>query len=212
MLKKIGLVLLLAVVGFVGFAATRPDTYRVERSLTMAAPADVAFAYVNDFHKWEGWSPWEALDRNAKKTYEGPATGTGASYGWNGNNEVGEGRMTITNSRPNERVEIKLEFIKPMAAVNKTDFSFKPAGEGVNVTWTIDGNHNFMSKAMCVFVDMDSMIGKSFEQGLASLKGLVEEEAKKVAEAKKAAEAAAAAAAAPPADAAPTAVAAPAKP
>src|SRR5689334_17269127 len=111
MLKKVGLGLVVVVVAFAGFVATRPSTFRVERSMEIAAPADAVFPFVNDFHHWDAWSPWEKLDPAMKKSFEGPSAGAGAIYSWTGNDKVGKGRMTVTDSRPNERVGIKLEFI-----------------------------------------------------------------------------------------------------
>jgi len=206
MLKKIGIALGVVVVIFLLVVATRPSTFKIERSLVVAAPPAIVFAQVNDFNLWAAWSPWEAMDPTMKRTHSGAPSGVGAVYDWSGNDKVGEGRMTITESRPGEAVGIKLEFIKPMQATNDTVFTFKAEGEGTQVNWAMSGNNNFMAKAFSLFMNMDDMIGKDFEKGLASMKTVAE------AEAKKAAEAAAAAAAAPPADpaAAPPAPAAPA--
>ena len=162
------------VVVFLIVVALQPSDFRVERSATMRAPAPAAFAQVNDFQNWRAWSPWEKLDPALKRQYEGPKAGTGAVYAWQGNKDVGEGRMTITESRPAELVRIRLEFFKPFAATNTAEFSFKPAGDATAVTWTMTGQNNFLSKAMCLFVNMDSMIGGMFEQGLAQMKSAVE--------------------------------------
>jgi len=179
MLKKIGIGLAVVLVALVGFIATRPSTFHIERSTKIAAQPEVVFGQINDLHKWQGWSPWEKLDPAMKKTHSGAPSGTGAVYSWVGNKDVGEGRMTITDSRPSELVEIKLEFLKPFEATNKTTFSVKPGGDGSNVTWSMDGSNNFMSKAFGLFMDMDSMIGKDFEKGLAGMKQISEAEAKK---------------------------------
>ena len=163
------------VVIFLIVVAMQPSDFRVERSATMRAPASAAFAQVNDFQKWQGWSPWEKVDPALKRQYEGPKAGTGAVYAWQGNNDVGEGRMTITESKPAELVRIKLEFFKPFAATNTAEFNFKPAGaEGTAVTWTMTGQNNFLSKAICMFVNMDKMVGGMFEQGLTQMKTVVE--------------------------------------
>lgn len=162
------------VVIFLIVVAVQPSDFRIERSATMRAPAPAAFAQVNDFQNWQAWSPWEKVDPALKRQYEGPKAGTGAVYAWQGNNDVGEGRMTITESRPGELVRFKLEFFKPFAAVNDTLFTFKPSGEGTAVTWTMSGQNNFISKAMCLFIDMDRMVGGMFEQGLAQMKTVVE--------------------------------------
>lgn len=154
--------------------AMQPADFAITRSQTMAAPAAEVFGQVNDFHKWEAWSPWAKLDPNMKQTFDGPAAGTGASHSWIGNNKVGEGRMTITESRPTDLVRIKLEFIKPFTATNTAEFIFKPEGNQTHVTWNMTGRNNFMSKAFCMFMNMDKMIGKDFEKGLTSMKAVVE--------------------------------------
>jgi hypothetical protein len=203
MLKKILLGLVAVIVALAGFIATRPDTYSVQRTATMKASPDIAFAMVNDFHQWAAWSPWEKLDPAMKRSLEGPASGVGAKYSWSGNDDVGEGRMTIEESKPSELVRIRLEFIKPFESSSNTTFTFKPEGESVSVTWKMEGTNNFVGKAFSAFMDMDAMIGKDFDKGLASIKTLAEaeatkraEEARKVAEEKAAAEKAAAEAAA----------------
>jgi hypothetical protein len=162
------------IVVFLIVVAMQPSDFKVERSATLRAPAPAAYAQVNDFQNWQAWSPWEKVDPALKRSYEGPKAGTGAIYAWQGNKDVGEGRMTITESRPGELVRIKLEFFKPFAAVNDTVFRFQPAGDGTTVTWTMSGQNNFVSKAMCLFVNMDRMVGGMFEQGLAQMKTVVE--------------------------------------
>lgn len=199
MIKKVLIAVALALVAIVGVIATRPAEFSIERSATIAAPPDVVFSYVNEFKKWDEWSPWDKLDPDQKKTYEGPAAGVGAVTAWEGNDDVGKGKMTITESKPGEKVAIKLEFMEPMAATNTTDFTFKGDGEKTNVTWKMAGSHDFMGKAFSMFMDMDQMVGKDFEAGLATLKTKSEAEARAIAEAaakKKAEEEAAAAAAA----------------
>jgi len=178
MIKKILLGIVVAVgvlvVVFVCIVALQPSHYRVERSATINAPASVVFAQVNDFHKWGAWSPWANLDPAMKQSFEGAPAGTGAVYTWAGNNQVGEGRMTITNSHPNDLIKIKLEFIKPWAATNATDFMFKPQGNQTAVTWTMDGDNNFMGKAFGLFMNMDKMVGDDFQKGLAQMKSVSE--------------------------------------
>ncbi|HVG61484.1 MAG TPA: SRPBCC family protein [Hyalangium sp.] len=198
MLKKILIVVAVAIIGLVGLISTQPDALIVQRSATIQAPADIVFAKVNDFHKWSEWSPWEKLDPNMKRTFTGANAGLDAMYEWTGNDEVGKGRMTIQESKPNELVRIRLEFFEPWPQTSTTLFTFAPAGEGTTVTWKMEGKHNFVSKAMCLVMDMDKLIGKDFEAGLASMKNAAEAEAKALAE-----KAAADAAAAPPAAAAP---------
>ena len=178
MIKKILLGIVIVVVGLVAVvaiaAALQPSHYRIERSANINAPASVVFAQVNDFHKWEAWSPWAKIDPAMKQTYEGASSGTGAIYTWAGNNQVGEGRMTITESHPNDLIKIKLEFIKPWSATNATDFAFKPQGNQTAVTWTMDGDNNFMGKAFGLFMNMDKMVGGDFEKGLAQMKSVAE--------------------------------------
>jgi hypothetical protein len=156
--------------------AMQPSEFHIERSATMNAPAEEVFSQVNDFHHWEDWSPWLKIDPNVKTTYEEPASGEGAVFRWAGNAEVGEGSMTITESQPHERIRIKLHFLKPFEDTAVTDFTFKPSGEQTTVTWSMDGRNNFFAKAMCLFVfDMEEMIGSKYEEGLASMKAIVEQ-------------------------------------
>lgn len=169
MFKKIAIVLALILAGAAAFVATRPADFRIVRSRTVAAPPDVVHAYVNDFHKWSEWSPWEKLDPAMKKEYSGAPAGTGAAYHWSGNSDVGEGHMTITDSRPAQSVTIRLEFLKPFAATNTTQFDFAPSGSGTQVTWAMNGHNNFIAKAFSAFMDMDKMVGGDFEKGLAGL-------------------------------------------
>jgi uncharacterized protein YndB with AHSA1/START domain len=200
-MKKVLIGVVVLVVGFLGFVAMQPNEYSVTRSATVAATPEIVFPMVNDFHTWASWSPWDAMDATMKKTYDGPATGVGATYGWVGNDKVGEGKMTIVDAKPNQEVAIKLEFIKPFAAVNETTFTFAPAAGGTAVTWKMSAHNNMMTKAAGIFMNMDKMIGDDFEKGLAKIKTLAEAQAKAEEEAKaKAAAEAAPAADAPPAD------------
>jgi hypothetical protein len=132
------------------------------------------FAQVNDLRKWQAWSPWAKKDPQMKQAYEGPAAGTGAVTSWQGNKDVGEGRMTIVESRPNELVRFKLEFFKPFAATNSAEFIFKEQSGRTEVSWSMRGRNNFIGKAMSVVFDFDKMIGADFEAGLAGLKAIVE--------------------------------------
>jgi carbon monoxide dehydrogenase subunit G len=156
------------VVVFLVVVALQPADFRIQRTALIAAPAQAVFAQVNDFRKWQAWSPWEKLDPALKRTYEGD------TYAWVGNKKVGEGRMTITESRPGELVRIKLEFFKPFAATNTTEFSFKPEGGGTAVTWSMTGRNNFVAKAVSMFMSMEKMVGGQFEKGLAQMKSIVE--------------------------------------
>jgi len=178
MLKKLALSLFLlitiSVIAVLSIAATRPATFHVERSLSMAAPPEAVFAVLNDMHRFHEWSPWQKLDPAMKITYEGPSSGAGASYSWVGNKEVGEGRMTILDATPSTSVTQKLEFIKPFVSTCAVHINIAPDGDGSRVTWAIDGNNNYVSKVMCLFVSMDAMMGKDFEAGLANLKQVAE--------------------------------------
>jgi hypothetical protein len=178
MLKKILISLAALVVVFLVVAALQPNEYRVARTASISAPPAVVFAQLNDLHKWQEISPWAKLDPAAKNTFEGPAAGPGAVLAWTGNSEVGEGRMTITESRPNELIKMRLEFVKPFASTAITEFSFEPKGGQTAVTWTMSGQKNFISKAFCLFVNMDKCLGGQFEDGLANLKAAAESRSK----------------------------------
>ncbi|MBK8465444.1 MAG: SRPBCC family protein [Chloracidobacterium sp.] len=154
--------------------AMQPAEFKVTRSLDINAPTERIFEQVNDFRKWDAWSPWARLDPNMKTTYSGPDSGVGASYAWTGNDEVGDGRMTIKNTHPPKYLAIDLEFIKPFEAKNLTQFDFKAMGEKTNVTWTMVGKKDFMMKAFCLVMDMDKAVGSDFEKGLAQLKTVAE--------------------------------------
>jgi len=179
MLKKILLGLLAVIAVFAAYVALLPSDFRITRSATIAAPPAAVFEHVNDFHKWEAWSPWAKLDPNAKATFEGPEAGPGAVFKWSGNNEVGEGTMTVTESRPPQLVRINLEFVKPMAGTSTAEFTFQPQGEQTNVTWSMFGQNNFISRAICMFMNQDKMVGGYFEKGLANLKATAESAARK---------------------------------
>lgn len=161
------------VIIILGLALGQPDQFKVERDIAIAAQPAKVYANLDDFHRWEGWSPWEKIEPSMKKTYTGPATGTGSSYAWEGK-EVGAGRMTITDSRPAQQLTIKLEFTKPFQATNTTVFELTPQGADTKVRWIMTGQNNFVGKIMGVFADMDSMVGKDFEDGLRSLKRVSE--------------------------------------
>ena len=183
MLKKILIGVAAVVVLFVLVVVTRPTAFHTERSIVIAAPPDAAFVQINDFHAWSAWSPWEKLDPQLKRSYDGPAAGAGSMYAWTGNDKVGEGKMTIEKSDKPSSIVIKLEFIKPFAATNTATFTFARVPEGTKLTWAMDGNNNFVAKAASLFMDMDKMIGDDFERGLASIKTVAENYAKANAEA-----------------------------
>lgn len=174
MLKKILIVLVLAVAGVLLYAATKPDTFQVQRRATIAAPPERVFALIDDFHRWGEWSPWEKLDPAMTRTFEGPASGTGAVYAWKGNKDVGQGRMEITESTPPGRIAIKLDFIEPMESDNVTEFVLAPKDGGTEVTWTMRGPSPYLTKVMDTVVGMDRLVGKDFEAGLANMKAAAE--------------------------------------
>jgi hypothetical protein len=173
MLKKILIGLGAALVVLLIVIAVQPAEFHIERSVNMAAPPEAAFAQVNDFHNWGAWSPWDKMDPSMKRSYEGAPSGVGAKYAWAGNNQVGEGRMTIEKSEPSE-IAIKLEFLKPFAATNTATFTFTKTPEGNETTWAMDGHNNFVSKAFSLFMDMDKLVGSDFERGLAAMKTAAE--------------------------------------
>lgn len=172
----IGIVIVLAVLlaGFLVMVALRPAEFQISRSATMNATPASVFPHVNDFHRWEAWSPWAKMDPHMKTTFEGPASGQGAKYSWVGNKKVGEGKMTVIQSEPPGLVRIKLEFLKPMRATNTANFTFQPESQGTKVTWTMSGTNGFMGKMFFLFMDMEKLIGPDFEKGLAALKAIVE--------------------------------------
>jgi uncharacterized protein YndB with AHSA1/START domain len=174
MLVKILIGLAALVVLLVVVVALQPSEFRITRTATVAAPPSAVFAQVNDFHKWEAWSPWAKLDPAARNTFDGAPAGPGAVFAWAGNGQVGEGRMTIIESRPDELVRIKLEFMKPFAATNTAEFTFKPDGDRTAVTWSMYGHNNFIGKAVCLVMNMDKTLGVEFDKGLAAIKSVAE--------------------------------------
>jgi hypothetical protein len=155
-------------------ASTKPDTFRIQRAAVMNAPAEKIFPLIADFHQWLDWSPWEGRDPALKRIYSGTERGKGAVYAWDGNKNVGAGRMEILEAATPSKVLIKLDFIKPFEGHNTAEFTMLPQGSGTTVTWVMQGPAPFMAKLMHVFVNMDRMIGKDFEAGLANLKKQVE--------------------------------------
>lgn len=180
MLKKLGIALIVILGGLVVLIAMQPSQFHVVRKARIHAPVEVAFGMVNNFHQWEGWSPWAHLDPAMKTTFSGSEAGVGAEYKWAGNSDVGEGRMTILESHPNAHIRIKLEFLKPFESTSMTDFRFTPADNEVDVEWTMSGENNFVSKAFCLFMGgMDKMVGPDFEKGLTQLNASVQSETRR---------------------------------
>jgi hypothetical protein len=171
---KILIGIVVVIVAFLAIVALQPSNFHIERSTAIsAAPADI-FPHLNDLKKMNDWSPWTKLDPAAKFTYEGPASGNGAAVAWAGNNQVGEGRQTIIESRAGELVRTRLDFKKPFESSCNAELKLKPQGAQTVVTWSMSGENNFFSKAFCLFMSQDKMIGQPFEQGLANLKTVVE--------------------------------------
>ena len=176
MIKKVLLVIVVLVGAVLAYAATRPASMRVERQTTIQAPPDRIFTLINDFHNWKAWSPWEKMDPEMKRTYPGMQSGKGAAYEWAGNSDVGSGRMQITDVAPPSRITIDVDFSDPFEAHNVAEFTLVPQGNSTTVTWAMSGQNAYMAKLMGIFVDMDNMIGRDFESGLANLKAVAEKQ------------------------------------
>ena len=174
MLKIAIIAVLVLISGILLFAATRPDTFRVERTTHIKAPPEKIFPLITDFHRWEEWSPWEKVDPAVKRSYSGSANGVGAVYEWNGNKDIGQGRIEIVESSPPSRVVLKIDFIKPFEAHNQIEFTFRTQGDTTTVTQAMYGPSNFVSKLMHIFFNMDKMIGEKYEAGFASIKAIAE--------------------------------------
>ncbi len=177
MLKWIVIALIALVVvvgGLVVYASTQPDDFRVQRTTLVKAPPERIYPLIADLQAWKAWSPWEKKDPKMMRTFSGPQSGVGAAYAWDGDKNVGAGRMEITEATAPARVVLKLEFLKPFEATNAAAFTLSPGPEGTAVNWAMDGKNNILSKVMCLFMDMDKMVGTDFEAGLASLKALAE--------------------------------------
>jgi uncharacterized protein YndB with AHSA1/START domain len=174
MLKKIAMGIVILVIVVLGYAATRPGTFRVERTASISAPPEKVYELLSDFHNWPAWSPWEKMDPAMKKTHSGAASGTGAVYAWEGNSKVGKGRMEITAATAPSSVVMRLDFLSPFEAHNTAEFTLRAHDESTEITWAMYGANNFMCKVMGLVCSMDKMVGKDFETGLASLKDLAE--------------------------------------
>jgi carbon monoxide dehydrogenase subunit G len=168
-LKRIAAAVFLLVALLTLVIALRPAEFHISRTRTLAAPPAVVHGHVNDLGRWPAWSPWEKKDPAMKRELSAVTVGPGATYAWAGDSNVGEGRMTITESRAPDHVVLQLEFLKPMAAINTVRFDLAPSGAGTRVTWTMTGYQGFVAKAFTLFMDMDRMVGSDFEQGLAGL-------------------------------------------
>jgi uncharacterized protein YndB with AHSA1/START domain len=174
MLKKIVIAVLVLLAGVLIFATTRPEEFRVQRSATIKAPPEKIFDLIQDFHQWGVWSPYEKMDPDMKRTFSGAPSGKGAVYAWEGNGNAGAGRMEILGTIPGSKIKIQLDFTKPMEGHNVAEFTMEPQAGSTNVTWAMYGPSPYVAKLAGMFFNMDSMIGKDFETGLANLKAVTE--------------------------------------
>ncbi len=174
MFTIVAAVVLVLIVGVLGFAATKPNTFRVQRATLIQVSAEKIFPLINDLHSWGDWSPWEKVDPGMKRSFGGAASGTGAVYEWEGNSKVGKGRMEIMEINPPSKITIKLDFLKPIEGHNTAEFTLEPKGAATDVTWAMYGPNRFISKLFHVFLNIESMVGKEFDKGLANLKTIAE--------------------------------------
>ena len=170
----VGLALAVLFVGLLVYASTKPNVFRIERSITIHSPSEPIFEILSDFHRSIHWSPWEKMDPNASMTHSGTARGFGAIYEWDGNNKVGKGRQEIREATSPSKVLIQLDFFRPFQARNTAEYTLTPQGNATHVNWAMYGPQPFMNKVMCLFMNMDKLVGKDFETGLANLKSHVE--------------------------------------
>ena len=174
MLKNLAIGVVVLIAAVLLFAATRPDSIRVTRAASIKASPEQIFPLIADFNRWGAWSPYEKKDPAMKRTLGGASNGKGATYAWEGNQEVGQGRMEIAEATPPSRIAINLDFTKPFEAHNTVEFTLQPQGDATNVTWAMQGPSPYFTKVMGIFIDMDKMIGNDFEAGLANLKSVAE--------------------------------------
>jgi uncharacterized protein YndB with AHSA1/START domain len=174
MFKKIAIALVVLIVAFLAFVATRPDTFRVERSAVIKAPPEKVFPFINDFKRWGAWSPWEKKDPAMKRTFGAVTAGKGAYYAWEGNKDVGQGSMEIAESSAPGKVGLKLDFVHPFETHNTVVFTLEPKGDSTSVRWAMEGPVPYVAKIIHLFLDMDKMVGQDFEAGLANLKAAAE--------------------------------------
>ena len=170
----IAVIVAIAIAAVLILAATKPDTLRVQRSVSIKAPAETIFPLIHDFQQWRSWSPYENKDPAMKRTYSGAERGRGAVYAWDGDKNVGSGRMEILEASAPQKIVIKLDFFTPFEGHNTAEFTMLPQGDGTHVTWVMSGCSNFMARLIQVFINLDNMIGRDFEAGLANLKKLTE--------------------------------------
>jgi hypothetical protein len=174
MVRKIAITFAIVIGGILVYAATRPDAFRIERSTRINTPPEKIFPLVNGFHQWEAWSPWEKIDPAVQRSYSGPDSGNGAVYAWQGNKDIGQGRMEIIRSTPPSSVVIQIDFIQPFEARNTIEFTLERQGDATKVTQAMYGPSPYLSKLMGLFCSMDKMVGQKFEEGLAGMKAIAE--------------------------------------
>jgi uncharacterized protein YndB with AHSA1/START domain len=167
-------ILLIVVAALLVYAAVRPNSFRVQRAIAIKAPAERIFAQINDFHNWPAWSPYEKLDPAMTRKLSGAEAGQGAVYEWSGNSKAGQGRMEITATTPPSQIDIKLDFTRPFVAHNRVTFAMKAAGDSTATSWIMEGPSPYMAKLMGIFMNMDKLVGRDFERGLANLKAIAE--------------------------------------
>jgi hypothetical protein len=170
----IAIIVAILIAAILIYAATKPDTFVVQRMTSVQAPPEKIFPLINEFDNWISWSPYEKRDPALKRTRSGPRSGKGAVYEWDGNNNIGKGRMEIIDAPAPSKVVIKLDFFRPFEAHNTAEFTLQPQGDATNVTWAMQGPNRFIGKLMSVFINMDKMVGKDFETGLANMKAVAE--------------------------------------
>jgi hypothetical protein len=174
MFKAIAIIIAILVAAVLVYVAMQPESFRVERSISIKAPPEKIFSQINGFHQWEAWSPWEKIDPAIKRTYSGADGGKGAVYAWQGNKDIGQGRMEIVESTPSSNVLIKIDFLEPFEGHDMVQFTLQPQGETTKVTQAMYGPSPFIHKVMSLFFSMDKMVGQKYEEGLASLKAIAE--------------------------------------
>ena len=174
MIKKTLIALVVVVAAFAGVVAMQPSEFSIERTTSIGAPAAQVFSHVNDLHKWDSWSPWAKLDPKAKIGFEGAPSGEGAVFTWSGNDKIGEGRMTVVESRPNDLIKINVDFKRPFEGSSISKFTFKPEGNQTIVSWNFSGRHGFIAKAMCLIMNGKEMLGGELEKGLTQLQNVVQ--------------------------------------
>lgn len=174
MFKIISIIVAVVLSAILIFAAIQPNTFRIQRANSIKAPPEKIFVLINDFRKWEQWSPWEKVDPAVKRTYSGAASGKGAVYEWSGNKDVGQGRMEIIESSPPSKITLMIDFIKPFEAHNTVEFTLVTLADSTTVTQAMFGPSPYISRLMGIFFNMDKMIGEKYEEGFANLKALIE--------------------------------------